>query len=111
MRLEDFRRQYPQYSDISDEDLAKGLHRRFYSDIPFEDFSQRVGLNLVNLFVPALKSGVSLAQEAGYALAGRTGLMDEAAAQKAIEEEQAYQQRVFKPTEEGFLRSPCHQDS
>jgi DNA-binding protein H-NS len=32
--------------------------------------------------------------------------MDEAAAQKAIEEEQAYQQRVFKPTEEGFLEAP-----
>lgn len=43
MRLEDFRKQYPQYDDISDEDLAKGLHRRFYSDIPFEDFSKRVG--------------------------------------------------------------------
>jgi hypothetical protein len=59
-----------------------------------------------DVFVPALKSGVSLAQEAGYALAGRTGLMDEAAAQKAIEEEQAYQRRVFKPTEEGFLEAP-----
>jgi hypothetical protein len=59
-----------------------------------------------DVFVPALKSGVSLVQEAGYALAGRTGLMDEAAAQKAIEEEQAYQQRVFKPTEEGFLEAP-----
>jgi hypothetical protein len=57
-------------------------------------------------FFPALKAGVSGVQEAGYALAGRTGLMDEAAAQKAIEEEQAYQQRVFKPTEEGFLEAP-----
>ena len=46
MRLEDFRKQYPQYNDVSDEDLAKGLHRRFYSDIPFEDFSQRVGLGI-----------------------------------------------------------------
>jgi hypothetical protein len=107
MRLEDFRKQYPQYSDISDEDLAKGLHRRFYSDIPFEDFSQRVGLITAESgFFPALKAGVSGVQEAGYALAGRTGLMDEAAAQKAIEEEQAYQQRVFKPTEEGFLEAP-----
>jgi hypothetical protein len=107
MRLEDFRRQYPQYSDISDEDLAKGLHRRFYSDIPFEDFSQRVGLITAESgFFPALKAGASGVQEAGYALAGRTGLMDEAAAQKAIEEEQAYQQRVFKPTEEGFLEAP-----
>jgi hypothetical protein len=58
------------------------------------------------VFVPALKYGFSGVQEAGYALAGRTGLMDEAAAQKAIEEEQAYQQRVFKPTEEGFLEAP-----
>jgi hypothetical protein len=58
------------------------------------------------VFVPALKSGFSGVQEAGYALAGRTGLMDEAAAQKAIEEEQAYQRRVFKPTEEGFLEAP-----
>jgi hypothetical protein len=107
MRLEDFRKQYPQYSDISDEDLAKGLHRRFYSDIPFEDFSQRVGLITAESgFFPALKAGVSGVQEAGYALAGRTGLMDEAAAQKAIEEEKAYQQRVFKPTEEGFLEAP-----
>jgi hypothetical protein len=57
-------------------------------------------------FVPALKAGVSGVQEAGYALAGRTGLMDEAAAQKAIEEEQAYQSRVFRPTEEGFLEAP-----
>jgi DNA-binding protein H-NS len=107
MRLEDFRKQYPQYSDISDEDLAKGLHRRFYSDIPFEDFSQRVGLITAESgFFPALKAGASGVQEAGYALAGRTGLMDEAAAQKAIAEEQAYQQRVFKPTEEGFLEAP-----
>jgi DNA-binding protein H-NS len=107
MQLEDFRKQYPQYSDISDEDLAKGLHRRFYSDIPFEDFSQRVGLITAESgFFPALKAGVSGVQEAGYALAGRTGLMDEAAAQKAIEEQQAYQQRVFKPTEEGFLEAP-----
>ena len=107
MRLEDFRKQYPQYNDISDEDLARGLHRRFYSDIPFEDFSQRVGLATPESgFFPALKAGVSGVQEAGYALAGRTGLMDEAAAQKAIEEEQAYQQRVFAPTEEGFLEAP-----
>jgi GNAT superfamily N-acetyltransferase len=107
MRLGDFRKQYPQYSDISDEDLARGLHRRFYSDIPFEDFSQRVGLITAESgFFPALKAGVSGVQEAGYALAGRTGLMDEAAAQKAIEEQQAYQQRVFAPTEEGFLEAP-----
>jgi DNA-binding protein H-NS len=59
-----------------------------------------------DVFVPALKSGFSGVQEAGYVLAGRTGLMDEAAAQKAIEEERAYQRRVFKPTEEGFLEAP-----
>jgi hypothetical protein len=57
-------------------------------------------------FGAAFKAGVSGVKEAGLALAGRTGLMDEEAARKAIEEEQAYQRRTFAPTEEGFLEAP-----
>lgn len=44
--IEDVRKKYPQYNDLSDEDLAKGLHDRFYSDMPFEDFASRIGLKL-----------------------------------------------------------------
>ena len=44
MNLQEFRQQYPQYDDMSDEALTKGLHKKFYSDMPFEDFAGRVGL-------------------------------------------------------------------
>lgn len=40
----DFREKYPQYNDLSDEQLAQGLHQKFYSDIPFEEFSSKIGL-------------------------------------------------------------------
>lgn len=57
-------------------------------------------------FVPALKAGISGVKSAGAALAGRTGLMDLERAKKIMEEEEAYQKRTFKPTEEGFLEAP-----
>jgi hypothetical protein len=45
--LADIRKQYPQYADISDEQLAKGFHEKFYSDIPFTDFSAQIGFKPV----------------------------------------------------------------
>lgn len=50
-------------------------------------------------FVPALKSGVSSLKSDIAALAGRTGIMDQAAAEKYIKEQEEYQKRTFKPTE------------
>lgn len=44
MNIQEIRKQYPQYSDLSDKDLATGLHKKFYSDLPFEDFAGRIGL-------------------------------------------------------------------
>jgi len=43
MNLKEFRAQYPQYDDLSDQELAAGLHQKFYSDIPFDDFLKQVG--------------------------------------------------------------------
>lgn len=43
-KLAEFRQKFPQYSDISDEDLARRLHGKFYQDIPFEQFAQRIEL-------------------------------------------------------------------
>jgi len=37
------RSQYPQYEDLTDQQLAEGLHRKYYSDIPFEEFASKVG--------------------------------------------------------------------
>lgn len=45
MNIADIRKQYPQYGDLSDEQLGKALHAKFYSDMPFADFSQKVGLS------------------------------------------------------------------
>lgn len=57
-------------------------------------------------FVPAVKAGISGVKSAGAALAGRTGVMDTERAKQIMAEEEAYQQRTFKPTEKGFLEAP-----
>lgn len=41
--LADIRREHPEYDDLDDEQLARGLHQRFYSDIPYSEFAQAVG--------------------------------------------------------------------
>ena len=46
MNIAEIRKQYPQYDDLSDEQLARGLHSKFYSDMDFGDFSQKIGLTL-----------------------------------------------------------------
>lgn len=46
--LEKFRAEYPQYADMPDADLLVALHQRFYSDMPFAEFSERVGLTQKN---------------------------------------------------------------
>lgn len=42
--IKEFRQQYPQYDDMSDADLAKSFHDKYYSDMPFEDFAKSIGL-------------------------------------------------------------------
>ncbi len=44
--LEGFRAQYPQYDDISDQDLALRLHKRYYKDMDLNDFFGRLGVPL-----------------------------------------------------------------
>ena len=42
--IQEIRSQYPQYDQLSDEDLARALHGKFYSDMDFGEFSERIGL-------------------------------------------------------------------
>lgn len=44
MNIQEIRQKYPQYSDLSDEQLAKGLHGKFYADMPFDEFAGKIGL-------------------------------------------------------------------
>ncbi|MBC6444628.1 MAG: hypothetical protein GDA50_04240 [Alphaproteobacteria bacterium GM202ARS2] len=41
--LQEFRTKYPQYDDVSDNDLAGMLHQKFYSDMPRDQFDARLG--------------------------------------------------------------------
>lgn len=43
--LADIRKEYPQYADMSDEDLGRALHSKFYADMPYEQFAQRAGIS------------------------------------------------------------------
>ncbi len=45
MQFSEVREKYPQYNDLSDEQLAGALHKKYYSDISFDDFSKKVGLS------------------------------------------------------------------
>ncbi|MCR9254693.1 MAG: strawberry notch C-terminal domain-containing protein [Alphaproteobacteria bacterium] len=44
MNIQQVREQYPQYSDLTDEQLADGLYRKFYSDMDRADFMARIGM-------------------------------------------------------------------
>jgi hypothetical protein len=43
MNIQEIRQKYPQYSDLSDEQLADGLHKKYYSDLPKEEFLNKIG--------------------------------------------------------------------
>jgi hypothetical protein len=53
-KLEELRAKYPDYSDMSDEDFAKAFHKKFYSDIDFEDFAGRIGFQPTTVEKPKL---------------------------------------------------------
>lgn len=42
--IQDIRKKYPQYSDLTDRELAEKFHAKFYSDMPFEEFSTKINL-------------------------------------------------------------------
>lgn len=41
--LAEIRQQFPQYQDLSDQQLAEGLHKAYYSDLPFREFAGKIG--------------------------------------------------------------------
>ena len=43
--IAEIRQKYPQYKDMSDQQLADALHRKHYSDMPREAFDKKVGLS------------------------------------------------------------------
>lgn len=43
--IQEVRQKYPQYSDLSDGQLADALYSKYYSDVPRADFDSKIGLN------------------------------------------------------------------
>lgn len=43
MNIQQIRAKYPQYNDLSDEQLLRGFHKKYYADLSFEDFSKKIG--------------------------------------------------------------------
>lgn len=43
MNIAEIRQKYPQYENVSDEQLARGLHKKYYSNLDFNDFAKRIG--------------------------------------------------------------------
>lgn len=42
MNISEIRQKFPQYNDLPDEQLVMGIHRKFYSDMPFKDFHKNI---------------------------------------------------------------------
>ncbi len=44
MNIQDVREKFPGYEDLSDSQLADALHKKFYSDVPKDEFLKQIGL-------------------------------------------------------------------
>lgn len=44
--IAEVRAKYPQYKDLSDQQLADGMHKKFYSDMPKDEFYAKIGLSV-----------------------------------------------------------------
>jgi hypothetical protein len=74
--IQEVRAQYPQYSDMSDADLAGALHKKFYSDIPRAEFDKKIGMAPqpdVSMAGDALKSGGIGVVKGGLGMLGAPG--------------------------------------
>ena len=43
MSMASVRQKFPAYQDMSDDALARGLHKRYYADMPFDAFAGKIG--------------------------------------------------------------------
>lgn len=42
--IAEIRQKFPQYQDMSDEQLAAAVHKKFYADMPVEEFNAKLGI-------------------------------------------------------------------
>lgn len=71
--LDSIRQKYPQYKDVDDDTLARGLHQKFYSQMPFNDFASKVGYKAPVKADTAAPQTDSAGKQIGHALADTAG--------------------------------------
>ena len=80
MNIQEIRQKYPQYEDLTDQELADAFHGKFYADVPKDEFYNSIGLVSLTGKDKAKDFGMSLAsgvaKGASY-LAGLPGDLDE----------------------------------
>lgn len=52
MNIKEIRSQYPQYNDLSDQQLADSFREKFYSDMPANEFYKKIGLGPLGPAIP-----------------------------------------------------------
>lgn len=57
--ISEVRQKYPQYQDLSDDQLADALHRKFYSDMPRDQFNAKIGLGASTAPSPKMQEGLA----------------------------------------------------
>lgn len=83
--LQEIRSRYPQYHDLSDQQLADSLHQKHYSDMPSEQFYQKIGYA-----GPQLKPN-NFMERAGMAFAGDQAQLTDVARQTSLYSQNALQ--------------------
>lgn len=63
--IKQLRAKYPQYNDMSDEDFADKFHAKYYSDMPIEQFDQKIGLQRKSTIQKFAEGAGALGLQAG----------------------------------------------
>lgn len=77
MNLQELRKKYPDYNDMSDEQFAQAFHRKFYSDMDFKTFSTKIGYNQpINQKEVLKKQRTTIGEDIAQGFAGVGNLAD-----------------------------------
>jgi len=68
VNIADVRAKFPQYSDLSDGDLAQALHKKYYTDLPFDQFAGKIGLSAADADPLKARKDESWSVQAGKAV-------------------------------------------
>lgn len=102
--LQKFRAQYPEYDDMSDGDLAKALHAKFYDDMPYQEFAKRVGLEHRGQFEDMSRKEFTNGLADSYLLGmGGKGLGEAVKAIRGLRAAQAAAKAPMIPSPSGLL--------